>query len=77
MFEGLFNHIAALAQNDESVPDEIPCKSGILNIRECDKADKTVSSRGTNMLRDKPHVFLTDLSFILFLETCRVDFGLR
>jgi hypothetical protein len=41
MFEGFFGHIISLASNDATVEDDIPCRTDILSVRECDKEDKT------------------------------------
>eukprot|EP00980_Cylindrotheca_fusiformis_P015681 scaffold4518_cov149-Cylindrotheca_fusiformis.AAC.16 len=41
-FNRLFARMESLIDNDEQVEDSIPCKSDLLNLRECRKEDKGV-----------------------------------
>ena len=43
MFEGFVQHVAQLVGNDAPVAEDLPCRSNVLSLRECDKQDKEVS----------------------------------
>jgi hypothetical protein len=51
-FNRLYKHIETLVRNDdEEVADNIPCKTDILNIRECRKDGKACDGIGLELLR--------------------------
>mmetsp|Transcript_28489 Transcript_28489/g.69340 ORF Transcript_28489/g.69340 Transcript_28489/m.69340 type:complete len:239 (-) Transcript_28489:53-769(-) len=50
-FNRLYKKIETLIRTEDAVPSDIPCKSGILSVRDCRKGGKACDDLGLELLR--------------------------